>query len=362
MRICISILLLGALGACDRSLPRTPNPPPAPSVVARPSAEAPEPVASATPDAAATEPEPEPPVSPEPVLWVTGEELMNHVAVDDRSVYWGVMTMTPEPGGGARGSGGEIYAKDKRDDTVREVWRGPLIPWDLLVTGKTLVFSQQVRGAKRGALIAVPTRGGDALTLASQIDGPAAFTADASSAYYVDQMRVLHSVSLDGGSDQVLFTSTKHIDDDMGFDGANLYFIQDGNEISALPKSGGTVRKIASVSNVRSIVVQSGFVYFSDPGTKTVARVSTSGGKVETLARDKRIPGDLAVDADSVYWATAAPEFNALLRVPKAGGAVVTIMHGELNFGGLVVDHNYLFTVRFGDRVGILRVGKHRAE
>jgi hypothetical protein len=335
---------------------------PAPPVIPTTAIETPEPSASAAADAGAPAPEPEPPVSEEPVLWATTEMLGNFIAGDDRSVYWTQLTITPDPAaGGSRGTGGVIFAKNKRSGEVREVWRGDLIPWELVITGGTLVFSYQVSGVKRGQVLAVPTQGGEARTLAAQLDGPAAIAADASTVYFISGARDLSAVPLAGGSVRVLYSS-RHLSGRLALDDENVYYIQNGGEVWALAKSGAKPRKLATGTIVNRLLVKSGFVYFADQRAKSVLRVSSAGGAVETLAKETRIPGGIAVDADSVYWATAQPEENAIMRAPKSGGAAVTLARRDFLPKELLVDDHYVYTNRFGEEFGIFRVGKLHVE
>jgi hypothetical protein len=64
-----------------------------------------------------------------------------------------------------------------------------------------------------------------------------------------------------------------------------------------------------------SIRVADGAVYYTLPERGLVARVPTTGGAVEVLARDQLSPVGLALDATHVYWSNAGD--GSIWRMPR---------------------------------------------
>jgi hypothetical protein len=83
-----------------------------------------------------------------------------------------------------------------------------------------------------------------------------------------------------------------------------------GNRVIAVAKSGGAPTILADAAPIKTsaragIVVADGNVYFTRPEEGVVARVPTTGGAVETLAKGQAMPTGLAVDAQYIYWSNA---------------------------------------------------------
>jgi hypothetical protein len=106
-------------------------------------------------------------------------------------------------------------------------------------------------------------------------------------------------------------------------DGANVYFVS-GDELSAVPASGGTVSVLASgFSGSTSLTVDSGSLYASialgNGPNGSILRVPVAGGTPTIIASAQWVPEDVAVDANYVYWSTFDGQEGpgAIMMAPK---------------------------------------------
>jgi hypothetical protein len=91
---------------------------------------------------------------------------------------------------------------------------------------------------------------------------------------------------------------------------ADRIYAMQGGRIIAVPKGGGQPVVLADgfptgKDTHAGLAVTEGVLYFTVPDTGLVARVSTSGGAVETIAKDQKTPVALALDAKYIYWSTS---------------------------------------------------------
>ena len=95
---------------------------------------------------------------------------------------------------------------------------------------------------------------------------------------------------------------------DMAID-THFVYVATGQHIMKFPKPGGVTTTLVTGSNIDSLVVSHGRLYWTDPSlhseTGRVLRAPLSGHPITILASDQDEPGALAVDAAHVYWSNA---------------------------------------------------------
>jgi hypothetical protein len=85
-------------------------------------------------------------------------------------------------------------------------------------------------------------------------------------------------------------------------------------------------RVLVSTADFNELALDATTVFYADKGGGTIGRVAKTGGATTTLASGETSVAGLAVDADHVYWSTAA---GSIKRVPKAGGVVQVVSTGK---------------------------------
>lgn len=82
-------------------------------------------------------------------------------------------------------------------------------------------------------------------------------------------------------------------------------------------------------------------------------RLARAGGAAEIVAEDPRAPGELAVDAEGLYWANRSGQIHAL---GKAGGPPRLIASGQSQVQAIAADKSFVYWVTAAGEVK--RVGK----
>jgi hypothetical protein len=184
-----------------------------------------------------------------------------------------------------------------------------------------------------------------------------------------------------GGAPFTVATSSLGTPTTLAVDGANVYWtdiarLEDGDVgelVMSVHKGGGTVLTLTAQSafvSGNTIVLPTGLVVddtdvyvtacaSNSPSPNTVLRVPKGGGATVTLASTLRCPVAIAIDAANVYWADDnAPVLpdGAIMRVPKAGGLPVTLAALPESPAGMVaVDGENVYWV---EDSGLWRVPK----
>jgi hypothetical protein len=206
-----------------------------------------------------------------------------------------------------------------------------------------------------------------------------ALAIDSMNAYYVSTTTALYSAPLAGGTPQILVDGAfaMHIATDgswlwwtgvgmqgmpLGQPAASVKFpLEPGASVEALVvgrdslflavyavasqgPGAGTIRRankdgtgvatiVSGLQHPTAIALDEDAVYFNDAGSApgVIARASLDGRSEATLA--PLLTDSLAVDAHSVYFATA----NAIQKLPKTGGDVQTVVSGLKSPGTLAL-------------------------
>src|SRR5579883_636288 len=160
------------------------------------------------------------------------------------------------------------------------------------------------------SLMAVSTNGGAYATLASGLKGAAAIAADPTSLYFVGTDGV-EKVAKSGGPPTTLssWSDGGGSLEAIGVDPDSVYWIDISKKphtIMRAPVVGGSASIVAPTPDGSDhLVIDDGYVYWTNPAGGTVMGVSANGGATTVLASQQNAPQALAVDATSVYWATA---------------------------------------------------------
>jgi len=116
-----------------------------------------------------------------------------------------------------------------------------------------------------------------------------------------------------------------------------------GVQLVAVPKTGGAPTVLANVgANVSELVADGEYLFFLDPATGIVRRVSRRGGMAETIAWDEGRSHDLAVVGDWVYWLAS---FGRLRRISRHSGIAETVRRdlGHASSMAIAEDTLYVF-------------------
>jgi hypothetical protein len=252
----------------------------------------------------------------------------------------------------------------------------------LAVDAENVYFSAYDRTVKK-----VPTSGGAVTTLVSGLKAPWGIAVDATTLYYADAnifgggfQATLGSVPIAGGPNTVLVTSLEGgrfvalADGNIYWDSGNYVNSTDHAEIEFVSKSGGTATALipgtAAINGIvaagdtlfyvddfgvwaislaggspRSVATGGGYSLALDEtyayylSTGSILRVPLAGGPVVTLASGLNTPQAIAVDSTDVYVAVEyGINESYIAKVSKSGGPVVTLVGGQQDTTAIAVD------------------------
>jgi hypothetical protein len=296
------------------------------------------------------------------VTLVSEQPSPRAIAVDTTSIYWadqpaqgGAVVQMPIGGGAlttlasASGAtleafavqGSSIYwANNAADNTfILEASIGggaattlasepTFIPVGLAVNATHVVWTTEgTEGTAAGTVVTVPLAGGTATTLAANQGGLIALAVDATSVYWKDDQSVLKA-PLAGGAISTLCTlssSTAGASFNMAVDATNVYWTGRNGTAGTLmkvPVGGGTATTLATSSSMFSaMAIDATSVYVA---SADILSVPISGGAATTLVAGYGANG-LAVDATSVYWTYVAGVDAGTLPVESEPGSVMKV-------------------------------------
>jgi hypothetical protein len=142
---------------------------------------------------------------------------------------------------------------------------------------------------------------------------------------------------LSGGAPQGVTPSQSPAN--VAVDANNVYWT-DTAGVNSVPLAGGTPTLLAAAySDANNLAVDANNLYFTVwTSTGTVVAVPIEGGPATTLASNQPNPWGVAVHAGTVFWTNAGSVSRELpgtvMSSPAAGGAVTTVVAGELSDGG----------------------------
>jgi hypothetical protein len=207
-----------------------------------------------------------------------------------------------------------------------------------------------------------------------QEPGATGIASNASAAYWTNggsgaiRTRSLGAPAASGGT--TLISGQLH-PDGIALDATALYWANhdaSNGEIVKMPIAGGPSTPVASGrANPHSVVVASGYVYWTEqgdgtPNTGSVQRapVDSDGdaGAITTFADHQPMPSAIAVDASNVYWTDSVA--GRIMRAPLSGGAALPVGINEATPMGLVVTPTCLYFADFADgNVGTGSIRSH---
>jgi hypothetical protein len=177
---------------------------------------------------------------------------------------------------------------------------------------------------------------------------PMAIAVDATNVYWTEfWSAAVMTVPLTGGTPATL--APRQLDyayeggfrGDMAVDATSVYW-NTLTEVLKVPLAGGTPVVIGAVQDdMTGMVIDSTHVYWigNQVGHGVVMKAPLGGGDWTTLASDIGIPGSLAVDATSVYFADG----RKLMKVGLAGGTPETLTTGLDYASRLAVDASRVY-------------------
>jgi hypothetical protein len=220
-----------------------------------------------------------------------------------------------------------------------------------------------------GRLMRVPKCGGAVVLLTETPNYPCRVVVDSTRAYWTtmssDGMGGLRSVPLAGGTPTTLQTGSNGTG--LVLDAAFVYWIDHGQRVLRVPKSGGAVTTVASGPFPWDTVALGGgdIVWTNQPTMGwSVTALPLAGGSVLTLASASTggvgTMAGLVVDDTRAYWTAFGPGYGApgtIASVPLEGGPPTPLYTG--NPTSLTADATDLYWTEPGDtRSAIRRVSK----
>jgi hypothetical protein len=195
---------------------------------------------------------------------------------------------------------------------------------------------------REGRVMKKPRGGGEETKLADSVGISRGLFLDADTVYWAEN-EAIYAVPKAGGKSRTV--SPADIPDLFAVDDAYVYWYSSiSGNLSRAPKKGASKpQKVYTDKDhtLHTLLIDGNemFVAFGAEGRMTVQRIPKGGGAPVTVVEGQQSPLDFAIDADHLYWITE----DDVLKAPRAGGAVTTIVK-KLWFGtSLAVDGQYVY-------------------
>lgn len=135
---------------------------------------------------------------------------------------------------------------------------------------------------------------------------------------------------------------------EIAVDATHLYWTETGKVVS-IPLAGGTPVVLATGGLPGALAIDGSFVYFAERNSpnQAIKRVPLGGGTVTTLASLPGVsPVDLAINATHLYYisnTSAGPNTGAVVKIPLAGGAPITLASSQPNPQAIAIDGSNVY-------------------
>ena len=210
------------------------------------------------------------------------------------------------------------------------------------MTMLTLVFTLATVGCAAQGLDAGRGGGADAGQRVGQATqfSPAQLaqflTADAAYLYWTTQNQGIRRAPLGGGEAATLVLGEPDAWQ-LAVDRDNIYWVTLAGDVRKAPLAGGSAVTLASGASVSGIAVDGDSLYWAT-GSQTpsgnIMRLPLGGGPPSVLATVPGGPEALTIDADNVYVAT----LDSVFKVAKSSGTVERIASGQAGNESIAVD------------------------
>jgi hypothetical protein len=259
---------------------------------------------------------------------------------------------------GGGGSGGTSAGGDPTPTGLITLASGQLSPLTLAIDGDSVYWANN--GAQNGgdvSIAKVPLEGGAVTALVSGVKEADGIAVDRSRVYFCGmgpQAVQLLSVPLGGG--QLSVVANGFMNDPIAVGPRGVYGSGPGRILVA-PIDGGAASPVVldgtfdpSSFETYGIAVDAHFVYwtmFMDP--TSVMKAPIDGGPATTLASTAGAGFGIALDADSIYFATG----EGVMKVPLTGGP--TMMLSSSPAAGIAIDAGYVYFTNFNLGTGAVK-------
>lgn len=191
---------------------------------------------------------------------------------------------------------------------------GQAAPYSLALDQTAVYFTNLV---KAGTVMAVPKAGGGTTPIAVDQDSPSDVAADETAVFWTGGQGLVGRAAKDGTSQMALATGESG-PSGIALDAENAYWVDYFNpgKVSTVSKAGGPPTVLATGGTGFSrIAVDAASVTWLDFYGNAVLRVPKGGGAVTTIAHLEGLASDLALDGPSVYVTSGM----AVLRIDGPG-------------------------------------------
>jgi hypothetical protein len=321
------------------------------------------------------------------------ETAPRKLVLDDATLYWI--------------DGGTLKAMPRHGGNITALATGLGSPVALVIRDGYAIWAEDYccERAFTGSIKMVPTTGGAAISVVSELEGVRSLDVDADTLYFIEggylfpgwetgriakapifedfiativsavgaggpplavdnanayfaDPFALKKVSLEGGIVETLASNL--ITDDisaLATDGQFVYWLTEGRhpKVRKIPVDGGLIEELVPFRNFRSyaggkLVLESGFLYWTEvsntvPPADAIMKVSVNGGPPVTVAAGIPGLGDFAVAGADLYFIQGG--FPDTLRRISINGGPVSILAGVNNGSAIAADDNYAYWVNF---------------
>lgn len=268
-------------------------------------------------------------------LLASGQNVPRSLVVEGGQLFW------LNEGRRAEGKPG-IYSVSASGGEVKTLFGGGGVE-TILVDDQFVYWIQP----EQEVVMKVSKSGGAPQTVLTEQVGLSSFVQDKDALYWTSSDGLVRFPKAGGKPKQLATGMSPPVG--LAMDGNGFYWysaIQ--GDLFKVPKSGGTPKSILHQElTLHDFLLDGGYLYWAlgSQGKTEFRRVSTAGGKAQTLCTGQSIPVAMAADEGHLYWTTG----DTIMRVAKAGGSPDKVVDGADRALSIAVDGS---SVYWTDREG----------
>jgi hypothetical protein len=223
--------------------------------------------------------------------------------------------------------------------------------------GSVFWLNQGGRSVGEKGVFAVSTNGGPTVTITSGAPDIMSAMADGDSVYWLAprEGKVFKAPRAGGAATEL--APTTGISRGLVIDDTDVFWAENG-AIYRVPKAGGKPVQVAEAGIPDGLTVDEGWVYWYSTLAGEVYRAAKKGGKAAKVhADDKHTLHTFFVDGPDLFVSFGADDKMVLQRVPKGGGAAVTVIEGQKPGADFAVDGQNVYWITEDDIRKVPRAG-----
>lgn len=296
----------------------------------------------------------------------TGQAQPVFLALDDASVYWGNVGLTP--------GAGTLMKVSKVGGAAVTLAEGQLVPRTVAVDATSVYWVNfGAPGGGGGAVMKVAKDGGAPITLASDQEAPWGLAVAGGAVYWTSASEILTIQGADPPAMPIVLAGGQKRPLDIAVVGSEVYWVNTGTsgdppssdgEIMRMSQGGAPTVLVSGLAQPSGLIADEagGYLYWHAGGA--ILRKPLGGGPEEVFLDALALPPwELAVDATTLYWTTATLLGGTVSAASLETRRETVLAPNQTYLWDVAVDAEHVYWTSVGDGVNagtgaILRIDR----